>query len=140
MSSLIENPVAALARKLCSSRMISSVEVDALRSLPLRTQRLKAGASVVTEGQLVSECGVLISGYACRHKVAKDGGRQIVSFHVAGDLLDVQHLWLENADHNVQVITDANVAFLPVTALRQLVEKSSWQGRKPPDSVARASK
>jgi CRP-like cAMP-binding protein len=123
MYSSIENFAAALGRKLCGSRMISPDEVNALRALPMRTQRLKAGASVVTEGQLVSECGVLISGYACRHKVAKDGGRQIVSFHVAGDLLDMQHLWLETADHNVQVITDANVAFVPVTALRQLVEE-----------------
>jgi CRP-like cAMP-binding protein len=122
MYSSIENFAAALGRKLCGSRMISPDEVNALRALPMRTQRLKAGASVVTEGQLVSECGVLISGYACRHKVAKDGGRQIVSFHVPGDLLDMQHLWLETADHNVQVITDANVAFVPVTALRQLVE------------------
>ena len=72
---------------------------------------------------MVSECCVLVSGYACRHKVAKDGGRQIVSFHVAGDVLDVQHLWLESADHNVQVITDADVAFVPVRALRQLVEE-----------------
>ncbi|WP_010219978.1 Crp/Fnr family transcriptional regulator [Sphingomonas sp. PAMC 26621] len=123
MFSFIEKPAAALGQKLCGSGMISHDEVDALQSLPLRTLRLKAGAWVVTEGQLVSECGVLISGYACRHKVAKDGGRQIVSFHVAGDFLDVQHLWLENADHNVQLITDANVAFVPVTALRQLVEE-----------------
>jgi CRP-like cAMP-binding protein len=56
-------------------------------------------------------------------QASKDGGRQIVYFHVAGDLLDVQHLWLEAADHNVQVITDANVAFVPVAALRKLVEK-----------------
>jgi CRP-like cAMP-binding protein len=122
MSFFIKEPAALLRRKLWGSRMICPDEVDALRSLPLRTQRLKAGVSVVTEGQLVSECGVLISGYACRHKVAKDGGRQIVSFHVAGDFLDVQHIWLENADHNVQVITDASLAFVPVNALRQLVE------------------
>lgn len=123
MSSFSHDPAAALARKVYGTREISPDELGAFQSLPMRSQQLKAGASVVTEGQLISECCVLVSGYACRHKVAKDGGRQIVSFHVAGDVLDVQHLWLENADHNVQVITDADVAFVPVRALRQLVEE-----------------
>jgi CRP-like cAMP-binding protein len=50
-----------------------------------------------------------------------DGGRQIVSFHVAGDLLDIQHLFLERADHDVQAITDATNLWIPMSGLRALV-------------------
>jgi CRP-like cAMP-binding protein len=114
---------ASLIRKLQSLNDLSAEEVSALQALPLRKLAVRAGTTIVAEGQLVSECCVLVSGFACRHKVARDGKRQIVSFHVAGDMLDVQHLLFENADHNLQMITDGEVAFFPISLLRTLVRE-----------------
>jgi CRP-like cAMP-binding protein len=111
----------SLVRKLDALNTLSDDDRLAIGSLPLRERHMKAGSLIVTENQLVSECCLLIAGYACRNKLAKDGGRQIVSFHVAGDILDIQHLFFEQADHNLQAMTDADVAFVPVTALRELI-------------------
>lgn len=113
-----------LVRKLNGLNGLSAEDVSAIEMLPIRERHLKAGTLIVAEDQLVSECCLLLTGYACRNKLAKDGRRQIVSFHVAGDILDIQHLFFERADHNLQVVTDADVAFIPMRALRDLVRSN----------------
>lgn len=45
-----------------------------------------------------------------------------MSFHVPGDLLDVQHLHLSSADHNVETLTQARIAWVRVGDLRRLAE------------------
>lgn len=113
-----------LVRKLNGLGGLSHEDIAAIEELPIRERRLKAGTLVVAEDQLVSECCLLITGYACRSKLARDGKRQIVSFHVAGDILDIQHLFFDRADHNVRVITDADVALIPLSALRDLISSN----------------
>ena len=73
------------------------------------------------EGDDVTESCILLEGFTCRHKLARDGGRQIVSFHLPGDILDLQHLQLPKADHNVQSITEVTVAWVAVRDLKALV-------------------
>jgi CRP-like cAMP-binding protein len=121
MSLMLTGQHETLVKKLECLNYLNHDDKMAIRSLSLRARRLRAGTVIVAEGQLVSECCLLISGYACRHKLARDGSRQIVSFHIGGDILDLQHLLFEQADHNVQVITDADVVFIPMGELRELV-------------------
>lgn len=122
MSSVFD-PFENLVRKLSLLSDLAEDDIAELRRLPLRRKQVGPGAAIVSEGQLVSECCLLVSGYACRHKVAQDGGRQIVSFHLAGDLLDIQHLLFRRADHNVQAISAASLCFIPMEALRDLIAK-----------------
>jgi CRP-like cAMP-binding protein len=121
MLSTLSGRHTSLVRKLSGLNELGSEGISAIENLPIRKHRLKAGTFIVAEDQLVSECCLLLTGFACRNKLAKDGRRQIVSFHVAGDILDIQHLFIERADHNLQVMTHADVAFIPVSALRDLV-------------------
>jgi CRP-like cAMP-binding protein len=107
-------------RKLSSLQALSDGSVSALLNLPWRPRRVMRGTVIVSDGQLITECCLLLKGYACRSKMADDGGRQIVSFHLAGDILDIQHLLFERADHSVQAISDAELAFVPITALRMV--------------------
>jgi CRP-like cAMP-binding protein len=122
VSSVID-PFENLVRKLSLLTDLVEDDLAELRKLPLRIQQVGSGAALVSEGQLASECCLLLSGYACRHKVARNGGRQIVSFHLAGDLLDIQHLLFRRADHNVQAITAASLGFIPIAALRDLIAR-----------------
>jgi CRP-like cAMP-binding protein len=78
--------------------------------------------NLVREGDTTTDCCVLLSGYACRYKTTSSGGRQIVSFHVPGDILDLQHLLLSRADHNVQTITEATFAWVPAAELRRIAQ------------------
>lgn len=105
----------------------------ALAELTLQTQRLPRNSDVVHEGDPVDRCCLLIEGFAARYKEAASGARQIVSFHLRGDLLDVEHLLLDTADHSVQVISDATLAWIPKAELirlaweRPAVGKALWR-------------
>lgn len=118
-----------VVRKLSSLNNLSAEDIDGIQTLPRRFQQVRAGSQIVSEGQLVSECCLLVTGYACRHKIADNGGRQIVSFHMAGDILDIQHLLFCRADHNVQAITAAKLLFFPMDALRALVSERPEIGK-----------
>ncbi|MFN3388580.1 MAG: Crp/Fnr family transcriptional regulator [Allosphingosinicella sp.] len=58
-----------------------------------------------------------------RHKLTTDGTRQIVAIQMPGDPLDLQHLFLDVADHNVQTLTQAEVALIPRTALQKIARE-----------------
>ena len=92
-----------------------------LQGLPLRVERVNQGQLLVREGDVPMDCCVLLQGYACRHKSTRSGARQIVSFHMAGDILDLQHLKLPRADHSVEAITPATIGWVPMYAMSQLL-------------------
>jgi len=81
------------------------------------------------EGDRPELCAVLLSGYAFRHKLTGDGARQILSINIPGEALDFQNLFLEQSDHNVQMLTRGVVAEIPMTALQELVLTHSEVGR-----------
>lgn len=109
-----------LIGKLEKLAELNSKDREKILSLPDSRQRVRAGDYLVTEGSDTSRCCLLVEGYACRHKYTADGKRQIVSFHMAGDILDIQHLLLPIADHNVEAITDATVAWVSSQELKAL--------------------
>jgi CRP-like cAMP-binding protein len=114
-------PLSSLVRKLQRLNPLDPGDEAALLSLPHRVTRVGAHDYLVREGTVPGECCLLVEGYAARSKLEANGGRQIVSFHVTGDLLDLQHLFLERADHNVQAITDALIVWIPMRDLRALI-------------------
>lgn len=96
---------------------------DAIRSLPIQLKSAPADHLLVQEGDVATVCCVLLAGYACRYKLTSSGGRQIVSFHMPGDILDLQHLLLSRADHSVQTITEATIAWVPAADLKRLAQE-----------------
>ncbi|HEY0413035.1 MAG TPA: Crp/Fnr family transcriptional regulator [Allosphingosinicella sp.] len=122
-----------LTRKLEALVPLGDEDRAAIGALPTTIRSVPAAHVLVREGRETSECCVLVEGYACRHKLAAGGGRQIVSFQIRGDILDLQHLLLPVADHNVQTITEATVAWIPKSALmavarrRTAVAEALWK-------------
>lgn len=114
-------PVELMLAKLTRLGGLDQQDRAAIGSLRFRVQQVPAGKLLVRTGDVPSECCVLVEGYACRHKSTSSGGRQIVSFHLPGDILDVQHLQLERADHDVETITAATIAWVPASELRELL-------------------
>jgi CRP-like cAMP-binding protein len=112
-----------LLKKLNRLGELGPEDKAAINSLTTRTEDVPSGELLVREGDVPRECCVLVRGYACRHKTTRDGARQIVSFHMAGDILDVQHLQLPRADHNVETITAATVAWISSEPLRSALRQ-----------------
>src|SRR4028119_418362 len=92
----------------------------ALLDLPHNVRRAAAGAHIIRDGDRPEYCGVLLSGFAFRHKITGEGGRQVLAIHMEGDFVDLQNALLGVSDHNVQLLTDGDVAFVPKDAIREL--------------------
>ena len=75
---------------------------------------------IIREQDLTRNCCVLLSGFAFRSKVVGNGGRQILSVHIPGEVLDLQHAFLGIADHSIQMLTDGDVAFVAAEAVYQI--------------------
>ncbi|MDB5697862.1 MAG: Crp/Fnr family transcriptional regulator [Alphaproteobacteria bacterium] len=114
------NLLEPLVSKLGKLVELSSEDRAAVLSLPFTTEEVRAGRYLIRERLIPERCCLLLQGFACRSKMSANGGRQIVSFHLQGDLLDVQHLLLRIADHNVETITDVVVAWIPKVDLSRL--------------------
>ena len=105
----------------------------ALAELSIQLQRVPRNFDIVHEGDPVDRCCLLVDGFAARFKEAASGARQIVSFHIRGDLLDVEHLLLDKADHSIQAIGEATLAWMPKAELirlaweRPAVGKALWR-------------
>jgi CRP-like cAMP-binding protein len=118
------NPRAQLNQMLRKFRMrapIDEADAKALLGLPYRVQRVEPAVYVVREGERPDRSCLILSGFAYRHKVTVEGGRQIVSVHIPGDFVDLEGALLNIADHNVQALTRCELAFVPRSALRELI-------------------
>ena len=106
-----------LIRKLESIATLSDGEREAVESLPVRVQVLRPHQDIVRDGDRASQCCVVLDGWLCRYKIISEGKRQIFSFHIAGDIPDLQSLHIPLMDHSLATITAATVAFIPHEAV-----------------------
>jgi CRP-like cAMP-binding protein len=109
-----------MVRKLGLWTTLNQDDEDALVALPHTIRSMGAGQVLIWDGDKPQYTCLLLSGFAFRHKVAGNGGRQIMSIHMKGDILDLQNSLLGVADHNVQMLTGGDVALIPVEAMREL--------------------
>lgn len=107
-------------RKLESIASLSDEQRQALESLPVRTHTLAARQDIVRDGDKPAHCCLILDGWACRYKLLGDGRRQVFSFHIAGDIPDLQSLHVPTMDHSLATMTKANVAFIPHESLHEL--------------------
>ncbi|HVF83840.1 MAG TPA: Crp/Fnr family transcriptional regulator [Sphingomicrobium sp.] len=109
-----------MLRKLRLWAPLSASDEQALLCLPHSIVTLAKQRSFITEGDYTSHCWLILSGYCIRYKIVGDGGRQILSIHMKGDLIDLQNAVLGVADHSVQAITECKMAKIPFEAIRVL--------------------
>jgi CRP-like cAMP-binding protein len=109
-----------MVRKFERRSRLEADDREALLALPYQVRHLPAGAHLVRDGDRPQASALLLSGFAFRHKITGEGGRQLIALHVPGDFLDLQNSLLEVADHNVQTLTEAEVALVPREAIRDL--------------------
>ena len=109
-----------MLRKLERRARLDADDRQALLALPHQIRRLAPGAHIVRDGDTPDFCALLVTGFAYRHKITGEGGRQVIALHVAADFLDLQNSLLAVSDHNVQTLTEADVALIPRDAIRDL--------------------
>lgn len=112
-----------LIRKLRSISPLADDEMRCLATLPLSEKSYGPDQDIIREGDRPSECCLVVEGFLCRYKVTDEGKRQIFSFHMAGDIPDLQSLHLSVMDHSLMTMTRSKLAFIPHESLRALTRR-----------------
>lgn len=95
-------------------------EKAAVLELPYKLVEMTPNQYLVRDGQETTHSCLLISGFAIRQKLARNGGRSICAVHMRGDVVDLQNSLLGCADHSVQALTNATFAKIPRQAVIDL--------------------
>ncbi|WP_348112740.1 Crp/Fnr family transcriptional regulator [Rhodoferax sp.] len=106
----------------------SGAELALVQSLKRREVHLRAGETLIHEGQTDAPLFTLRSGWAFRYKTLSDGRRQILTFLLAGDFIGVQQKMGDASAHGVQTLTEAQLCVFQRDALWELHRQSPSMG------------
>ena len=118
-----------MVSKLEQRGALNSGDRQATLDLPYRVIKLRPQEYIVREGDTPQHCCLMLSGYSFRNKIAGNGGRQVFSIHMRGDLADLQNSLLGVADHNLQALDHVEAAMIPVAAIQDLAFSRPAVGR-----------
>lgn len=117
-----------LIRQLETIILLSADDRRAIATLPLRIKEFRENRDLIREGSRPTDCCLIISGLVARYKMVASGRRQILSFHFAGDMPDLQSLNLERMDHGLVALTPTRAAFIPHEAVRRVIASHAGVG------------
>lgn len=117
-----------LIRKLNSIVDLSDSERQAIITLPLIEREFKGGQDIARERDQPSQCCVVLEGLVCRYKVLVTGRRQTFSYHIPGDIPDLQSLHIEVMDHNIAALVTGIVGFIPHHLMRAFLREHPRMG------------
>ena len=109
-----------LLRKLQSVSDPTEAEHRALAELRATIKVLDAQEDIVREGDRPNIVCLILEGFACRYATVPSGRRQILSFHIPGDIPDLQSLFIKVMDHNLATLVPTKVALIAHDAMRGL--------------------
>lgn len=112
--------VATLARH----SSVSNADERALRRLHPRLSKVERGADIVRQGDRPHLAVMVISGMLARYHTRPNGERQYLSLHIAGDLPDLQSLFLGVMDHSVCALDEAQIACFPHAEILALAKRA----------------
>jgi len=124
------HPMANVIRRLRSGNELSEHDIEAIKGLPVHLKAVEGETPIALEGDRPTRCCFIVKGFAYRSKVTDTGRRQILSFHIPGDLPDLQSLFLDTMDHDLITISAATLGFIEHADVSRLI------GTRP--AVARA--
>ena len=101
------NPI---TRKLAHFAPLSEADRQILDALATREEHFPADVDIVAEGTAPRSVFLLLEGMAVRYRSLPDGGRQIMTFLIPGDLCDMHVFLLKAMDHSIGTITPVRVA------------------------------
>lgn len=110
----------ALARKLSHFAPLSEADHQVLNALSERDEWYPADADIIAEGVKPRSVFLLKEGMAARYRGMPNGGRQIMTFLIPGDLCDLHVFLLKAMDHSIGTITPVRIAPIPRASIMDL--------------------
>jgi len=112
-----------LIHKLESILVLSEDEKDVLRKLSGTIKTVGPRQDLVREGDRPHECCLVLEGFVYRYKLTHEGKRQIFSFHIPGDIPDLQSLHIDVMDHSLSSLCATKALFIPHETVSDLMRR-----------------
>jgi len=109
-----------LLLKLRARDRLSAEEEAAVRDAIGEVRDIAADQTVIRAGDELHSSTLLLDGLLCRYKDLRDGSRQIMELHVAGDFADLHSFTLKRLDHNIMTLTRCRIALAPHAKLEAI--------------------
>lgn len=115
--------------KLEARRRFSDAARGAFLALPAHEEEVRADRTIVRQGERSTRSCLLREGFLSRSKDLRSGDRQIVAFHVPGDLVDLQSVLVMVADHTILAHVASTVVSMAHADLLDLADRFPEIGR-----------
>ena len=99
-----------LARKLSHFAKLSLADQGVLDELVSEEETFRAHVDIVSEGMPPRSVFMVTEGMAVRYRALPDGGRQIMTFLIPGDLCDFHGFLLRRMDHSIASLNNVRIA------------------------------
>jgi CRP-like cAMP-binding protein len=107
-------------RRLLLRSPLSPAEQEAIRSLPGRIEKVRAGQDVIVPGEHTDESCTVVRGLMSRFDTLLDGSRQTVALYLSGEMCDLHSLPSPTSGWGLEALTETTLLFVPHEALRKL--------------------
>jgi CRP-like cAMP-binding protein len=112
-----------LERKIGPPSALAQDDRRAIGALPIRMVAVRPDQDLIRQGDRISQSCLLVQGLACSWKMTGEGRRQIIAFHLPGDLPDLLNLHSGTADAAVTTLTPAKFGIIIHDDLRELFDR-----------------
>jgi CRP-like cAMP-binding protein len=106
--------------RLTSRSVLSAEEQQAILNLPCRAEHVQANRDFVAMGERVDHACLIAAGMVGRFGQTFEGKRQIMAFHIPGDMADLHSVVQPTAPSALQALSIATILRVPHAALRAI--------------------
>jgi CRP-like cAMP-binding protein len=99
------------------------VEKRALQDAATPVRAYGSHEDLIREGEQANAVSVIVSGFACRHKMLPDGRRQIIGYFLPGDMCDARVFILKKMDHTISTLAPSTVTTLSRECILDITSK-----------------
>jgi len=132
---MVDIPVTGLGHFLAKIERRGTVSVEARKAflaIPTMRRTLSQYQDIVREGDRPVRSCMVETGLVSRYKTLRNGSRQILSFHIPGDMIDLQSALIVVADHGIRthmstdIVSIAHADILDIAADFPDVGRAFW--------------
>jgi CRP-like cAMP-binding protein len=117
----MSNPLVQKLQRLSALSDAEKALLDELASNSVKF--VEARQDLVHDGEHPTDCNLILEGFACRYKLMPDGKRQIMSFQIPGDIVDIQGAIMGRMDHSLGALTRCKIVVIPHATVLAITEK-----------------
>jgi CRP-like cAMP-binding protein len=116
------HPFVTLLRRY---RPLNNADLTALGRLLNRKLVVKKGRDIIVEGYEYKGLHIVESGFAVRYKLLHNGGRQLVSIVLPGDVIGFPACFFERAIFSVTAVAKISLHYVPLDEFADICQQSA---------------